>query len=88
MLTRTRQWSTKLALASAMLAIGACGCSALPPFSRASTQQASAKAPPPSVQECGIVGIGSPSKYACNGKVYTSFELAKLRQDWEKSHGG
>ena len=40
------------------------------------------------VQNCGIVSIGSPSNYACDGKVYTAFQLAKLRQDWEKSHGG
>jgi hypothetical protein len=34
------------------------------------------------------VSIGSPSKFVCNGKVYTSFELARLRQDWAKAHGG
>jgi hypothetical protein len=39
------------------------------------------------VQNCGIVSIGSPTKYACNGKTYTSFELLKLRLAWEKEHG-
>ena len=28
------------------------------------------------------------SNYACGGKVYTAFQLAKLREDWEKNHGG
>jgi hypothetical protein len=35
---------------------------------------------PPLVQNCGIVSIGSPTKYVCGGKVYTGFQLNKLRQ--------
>jgi hypothetical protein len=32
------------------------------------------------VQDCGIVAISSPSRYACpDGKVYTSFDLARAR---------
>ncbi len=31
------------------------------------------------VQDCGIVAISSPPKYACGGKVYTAFQLAKIR---------
>lgn len=32
------------------------------------------------VQDCAIVAISSPSRYACpDGKVYTSFELARAR---------
>ena len=40
----------------------------------------------PHVQDCAIVAISSPTKYACNGKVYTSFQLAKLRLDEEKKY--
>jgi hypothetical protein len=40
------------------------------------------------VQNCAIVGISSPSKYACGGKVYTSFQLLKLRQEWEQAPRG
>lgn len=40
---------------------------------------------PPLVQDCGIVGISSPTKYVCDGKVYTSVELARLREDWAKN---
>ena len=88
MITRTSQRPRQLALAYTVLAMGLCGCSAMAPFGSAPQQQTSAKVPPPYVQNCGIVSIGSPSNYACDGKVYTSFELAKLRQEWEKSHGG
>jgi hypothetical protein len=43
--------------------------------------------PLPIVQNCGIVAIGSPTKYACDGKVYTSFELARLRENRDQNHG-
>ncbi len=39
------------------------------------------QAPAPRVQDCGLVAISSPPKYVCNGKVYTSTELAKIRND-------
>ncbi len=87
MIVKTGYWRRGLALAGALLGLGISGCSAMP-FGGASAPQASATAPPPMVQNCGIVSIGSPSNYACDGKVYTAFQLAKLRQDWEKSHGG
>lgn len=77
----------RLSLAAAMLALAGCAGLQPPAGGGAATGQVSAN-PPPRVQDCGIVGIGSPTKYACNGKVYTSFELAKLRLDWEKNHGG
>lgn len=35
-----------------------------------------AKVPPNiRVQDCAIVAISSPARFACDGKVYTSFEL-------------
>jgi hypothetical protein len=39
--------------------------------------------PPPAVADCGMISSGSPTKYVCNGKTYTSFQLAKMRQDYE-----
>jgi hypothetical protein len=77
-------------LAPAAAAIAVAGCSAMPSFGRsAPTHIASSAAPnpPPRVQNCGIVSIGSPTKYVCNDKVYTSFELVDLQQDWDKDHG-
>lgn len=72
-----------------MLGWGLCGCSALPwsgTGGRSGTSNIAGA--PPRVQDCGIVSISSPTKYACNGKVYTTFELVKLREDWTKNHGG
>jgi hypothetical protein len=36
--------------------------------------------PSPRVADCAISTIGSPSKYACDGTVYTSFQLADIRE--------
>lgn len=75
------------ALAGLALVMG--GCAAMSPSSHAVAGAGNAGAtPPPLVQNCAIVGISSPSKYACDGKVYTSFQLLKLRQDWNQPHGG
>ena len=85
------KWKRKIlrrSLAVATIALG--GCAGMQRHSGDSSYQqvAAADRPPPMVQNCGIVSIGSPTKYACDGKVYTSFDLLKLRQDWEKNHGG
>ncbi len=42
--------------------------------------------PPPKVENCAIVTISSPAKYACNGKVYTTYELQHLREKWEAAN--
>jgi hypothetical protein len=31
------------------------------------------------VQDCAIVATSSPTRFACGGKVYTSFQLARAR---------
>jgi hypothetical protein len=66
-------------LGLALLTGGLAGCSMLP--------QRGWGAPPPGapplVQDCGIVTISSPTRYACDGKVYTSFDLEKKRLAWE-----
>ncbi len=41
--------------------------------------------PPPRVQDCGLVAISTPARFACNGKTYTSFQLAKIRTDYAKN---
>jgi hypothetical protein len=48
--------------------------------SQASAQQI------PRVQDCAVLNTGTPSRFACNGKVYTSFQLAKLREDEAKKY--
>ena len=35
---------------------------------------------PPRVENCGIIAISTPSQFECNGKKYTTVELADIRQ--------
>lgn len=86
---RTRKLcSWRLTLASALMVASVAGCETIQstvspawtPSQTAGTTQI------PRVEDCAIVGISSPTKYACNGKVYTSFQLAKLRMDEEKKY--
>jgi hypothetical protein len=66
--------------ALALLAGGLAGCTAFLPQSGWGPTPPEA---PPLVQNCGIVTISSPTRYACNGKVYTTFDLEKKRLAWE-----
>jgi len=81
MLMKARRWPIRLAAASTLLALGLAGCSSFE-WPRTGAGY------PPAVQNCGRVSTGTPSKFVCDGKVYTSFELARLREDWAKTHGG
>ena len=47
-----------------------------------------APTPIPYVENCAEFNVGSPSKFACNGKTYTSFQLAKIREDEAKKSAG
>jgi hypothetical protein len=38
----------------------------------------------PKVGNCAVLQVGTPSRFACDGKVYTSYQLAKLREDEAK----
>ncbi|MGH7985194.1 MAG: hypothetical protein ACREQX_02770 [Candidatus Binataceae bacterium] len=76
--------STLIRAGAALLAVGLAGCSRMPPwYSRAWSPRDTPGAP--LVRNCGIVSIGSPTRYVCNGKVYTSFQLTKLRQEWNRT---
>ncbi len=86
---RTKRFcSWRLLLASAVMMASTAGCASIQsavtpawtPSQTAGTKQI------PRVEDCAIVGISSPTKYACNGKVYTSFQLAKMRMDEEKKY--
>ncbi len=78
----------RLGLATVIIAASGCSWMQHPGGSVQAPQMAEADVPPPFVQDCAIVSISSPAKFACNGKTYTSFDLLKLRLAWEKSHGG
>ena len=45
-----------------------------------------AATPIPYVQNCAVLNTGTPSRFACNGKVYTSFQLAKIREEQAKKY--
>ncbi|HXN86856.1 MAG TPA: hypothetical protein VN867_12340 [Candidatus Binataceae bacterium] len=62
-------------------AIYGCATQAAPPPGQ--SPQAAAT-PIPYVQNCAVLNTGTPSRFACNGKVYTSFQLAKIREEEAK----
>jgi hypothetical protein len=78
-----RRMRTSGAIGLAMLVSGTAGCALLPQKGWGPTPAGA----PPLVQDCAIVGISSPTRYACNGKVYTSFDLEKQRLAWETGQG-
>jgi hypothetical protein len=62
-----------------------CGC-AMNPQPPALGQPRATAAPVPRVQNCAVLNTGTPSRFVCDGKVYTSFQLAKLREDEAKKY--
>jgi hypothetical protein len=64
-------------------ATAVCGCASQ--TARLPSQEPQAAATPiPYVRNCAVLNTGSPSRFACNGKVYTSFQLAKIREEEAK----
>jgi len=58
------------------------GCAAIKPTTPLPTRTSAAAATSvPLVQNCGVLNTGTPTRFVCDGKVYTSFQLAKLRED-------
>jgi hypothetical protein len=60
------------------------GCAAFPSASQ--LFPASVRGQVPLVQNCAVLVTGTPSRFACNDKVYTSFELARLRESDAKRY--
>ena len=75
-----------LIVAAAMAAMAGCATAKSTVTPAWTPTQTAGTTAAPRVEDCAIVAISSPSKYACNGKVYTSFQLAKLRMDEEKKY--
>ena len=70
---------------SFMVAVAVAGCATTThPVANAVTP-AGVPIPIPYVENCAVVSIGSPSKFACNGKVYTAPELARIREQVAKN---
>ncbi|MGO9605146.1 MAG: hypothetical protein ACLQAT_17455 [Candidatus Binataceae bacterium] len=74
-------------LAGGIIAAALAGCSTsgsgtLPPSNATAAASGKPSAPPPDVNDCALISTGSPSRYECGGKIYTTFELTKLRADY------
>ncbi len=80
--------SWRLIIASAVMITSVAGCETMQStFTPAwKPGQTAGAAPVPRVQDCLIMNVSSPTKYVCNGKTYTSFQLAKIRMDEEKKY--
>ncbi len=83
MRTHRKFHRSPLALCALALAISGCAGSSLawPTSSPPAPLQTAGDTPIPKVQDCININSGTPSKYVCHGKTYTSHELRKLRED-------
>jgi hypothetical protein len=75
------------AVCALALALSGCaGSSIIRPFTSSQAPAVAANSNPvPRVQDCIVVAIGTPSKFVCNGKTYTSHELRKMREQAAQS---
>jgi hypothetical protein len=44
--------------------------------------------PPADMSNCTLISSGSPTKYECGGKQYTTFDLYRARQNYKNVGGG
>ncbi len=82
-----RQGFKKLALLTLCAAlIGGCAARAADPKggSAGVVKVARQDPKPPKVQNCAIVTLSTPVLYACDGKVYTEYQLQHLREKSER----
>lgn len=78
-------WVLKMSTVAGAMALAAAGCSTMgspadPPPGAAQTAGAKTAALAPDVNDCGLVTISTPTVYACDGKVYTVYQLQHLRE--------
>jgi hypothetical protein len=60
-----------LTITAALTLIGLCGCAARNPFL--------SYGPHPRVEDCAQIQQATPTKYICDGKLYTSVQLTDIR---------
>jgi hypothetical protein len=75
-------------IASCAFAFALIGCAAAPSSITSAASNGTATAPPPDVHDCTLISTGSPSRYACGDKTYTSFELTKMQHDAAQQGAG
>lgn len=80
------------AIAACVLAIAVSGCAgsslSWPTTQPAAPMQTAGDKPVPKVQDCININSGTPSKYVCHGKTYTSHELRKAREEAATASSG
>jgi len=82
-----KRLSSRFARGALVLAMTAmAGCASITQMTSSGEQAKGAPAPVPYVENCVEINVGSPSKFVCNGKTYTSFQLAKIREDEAKKY--
>ncbi|MGO9057276.1 MAG: hypothetical protein ACLQU2_07795 [Candidatus Binataceae bacterium] len=74
---------TGMAACALLMALSGCAGTSLswPTTQPAAPAVASSGTPVPRVQDCIAINTGTPSKYVCGGKTYTSHELRKMREE-------
>jgi hypothetical protein len=83
----------RMSIAAGVIALVLAGCSSsnsggnFPPPG-AAMANGKPTGPPPNVADCAVVNSGSPTKYECNGKTYTSFDLNRMRTNYKNTGGG
>ena len=82
----------RMSIAGGVIALALAGCSSnsggnFPPPG-AAMANGQPTGPPPNVADCAVVSVGSPMKYECNGKTYTSFQLNRMRSNSNNTGGG
>ena len=79
----------KVSIAAVAIVVALAGCSSYHsggnyPPPGAAMANGKSTGPPPKIEDCAMTNSGSPTKYVCNGKTYTTFQLQKMRMDYEK----
>jgi hypothetical protein len=83
-----RKFAPEAAVVCALaIALSGCASSSITwPFTSSQARAVASNSDPvPRVQDCIVVAIGTPSKFVCNGKTYTSHELRKMREQAAQS---
>jgi hypothetical protein len=87
--TRMNSKFLRMSIAAGVIVVALAGCSSsnsggnFPPPG-AAMANGKPTGPPPNVADCTVVSVGSPQKYVCNGKQYTSFDLERMREEYQK----
>ena len=71
--SRVRSAVKTAALIATAISISACAMTGDPPF------MSNLSAPSPRVEDCALIQQATPSRYVCNGKVYTAVQLTDIR---------